>query len=180
MDKRLDLVKHGKQLWTRDLAVTIRGDLEKLLEQSQAGDAVIIDAKDVDVFDYSFANELFGKTILRLAKEHPERFLVVENLNVYTRENLANALSSLGLVMIEKKGGKIQLIGKVHPADQETFNAIVSAKDPVTANDLKDKLGINLNAMNERLSKLSGFALIRRNTGVSSAGREQYRYSVLR
>ena len=145
MDKRLDLVKHGKQLWTRDLAVTIRGDLEKLLEQSQAGDAVIIDAKDVDVFDYSFANELFGKTILRLAKEHPERFLVVENLNVYTREN-----------------------------------AIVSAKDPVTANDLKDKLGINLNAMNERLSKLSGFALIRRNTGVSSAGREQYRYSVLR
>ena len=58
MDKRLDLVKHGKQLWTRDLAVTIRGDLEKLLEQSQAGDAVIIDAKDVDVFDYSFTAQM--------------------------------------------------------------------------------------------------------------------------
>lgn len=180
MEKRLDLVNHGKQLWTRDLASTIRGDLENLLDQIQPGDTVIIDAKNVDVFDYSFANELFGKTILRLPKEHPERFLVVENLSVYTRENLANALSSLGLVIIERKGGKLQLIGKVHPADQETFDAIVSAEEPVTANDLKDKLGINLNAMNERLSKLSGFALIRRNAGVSSAGREQYRYSVLR
>ncbi len=179
MEKRLDLVKYGKQLWTRDLAVSIRGDLEKLLEQTQPGDIVVIDAKNVDVFDYSFANELFGRTILRLPKEHSERFLVVENLSVYTRENLANALASLGLIMIERKGGKLQLIGKVHPADQETFDAIVGAKEPVTANDLKDKLGINLNAMNERLTKLSGFALIRRNAGVSSAGRQQYEYSVL-
>lgn len=180
MEKRFDLVKHGKQLWTRDLASNIRNEVEKILQEMQPGDVVVIDAEGVEVFDYSFANELFGKTILRIPKEHPERFFIVENLTKYTRENLDKALESLNLIMIERKGGKPYLIGKVHPADQETFNVIANTKEPVTANTLKDKLKINLNAVNERLTKLTGFAVVRRKTGVSSAGRQQYEYSVLK
>ncbi len=180
MEKRLNLVEYGKQLWTRDLAITIRGEVEKTLADIAPGDAVVIDAKDVEVFDYSFANELFGKTILRLPNEYPEKFFIVENLSRYTRENLEKALSSLGLVMIEKKGGELKLIGKIHPNDQETFDAVVSAKEPITAIMLKDKLKMNLNAVNERLTKLTGLSLVRRKTGVSSAGREQYEYSVIR
>ena len=179
MDKRVNLAEHGKQLWTRDLAIAIRGEVEKVLMNAAPGDAVVIDAKDVEVFDYSFANELFGKTILRLANEYPEKFFVVENLTRYTRENLENALTSLGLAMIERKGGELKLIGKIHPADQETFDAIADSKEPLTANTLKDKLKINLNAVNERLTKLTGLSLIRRKTGVSSAGRQQYEYTVL-
>jgi hypothetical protein len=40
-------------------------------------------------------------------------------------------LESLGLAIIERKGRKLHLLGKVHPADQETFEAIVRAKGPV-------------------------------------------------
>lgn len=180
MEKRVNLSSYGKQLWTRDLARTIWIDFEKALEDMQAGDMIVIDVKDVEVFDYSFANELFGKAALRLPKEYPEKFVLIENLTKYTRENLANALESLGLIMVERKGGKLLLIGKVHPADQKTFDVIADVKEAITANTLKDKLGINLTATNERLTKLSEAGLIWRKAGVSSAGRQQYEYTVIR
>lgn len=179
MERRFHLAGHGEHLWTREKAREVRAAVAPLLDHLHAGDTLVIDAKGVEVFDYSFANELFGKVILALPSEYPDRFLVVENLTSYTRENLIKALEGMGLVMIERKGGKPMLIGKVHPADEQTFAAIVKAKGPLTAAELKDKLKINLNAANERLSKLTGLGVIRRERGTSPAGREQYQYCVL-
>lgn len=179
MEKRLKLDQYGKHLWTRDRARDIRAEAVKILDDLQAGDTLIIDGKGVEVFDYSFANELFGKTILSLPHEYPGRFCMVENLTSYAHENLEKALEGMGLAMIERKKAKLQLIGKVHPTDQKTFAAIAKAKGTVTAAELSKKLKININAMNERLSKLTGLALVRRHEGVSSAGRTQYEYSVL-
>ncbi len=178
VEKRFQLAKHGAQLWTRELARKIREELLLLLTQLQPGDTLAIDLDGVEVFDYSFANELFGKTVIELPRLYPGRFLVVENLKTYTRENLAKALEGLGLAMIERKAKKLHLLGKVHPTDAHTFAALVSAREPVTAVRLKDKLGINLTAVNERLAKLSSLGLVRRENGLSPAGREQYIYSV--
>jgi hypothetical protein len=116
---------------------------------------------------------------MNAATEFPGRFVVVEDLTEYTRENLGKALEALGVVMIERRKGKPELIGKFHPADQETFQALVEAREPVSAVALSKKLGINLTAMNERLAKLSGLGLARREKGSSAAGREQYEYQVL-
>jgi len=178
MESHLLLVDYGKHLWTRERAREIRARVVGLLENLQEGDALFIDAKGVEVFDYSFANELFGKTILSLATDYPGRFFVTDNLTTYTHENLAKALESLSLAMIERRGKKVQLIGKVHPADSATFTAIAEAQVPVTAGELKDKLGTSLTAMNERLAKLINLGVIRRERAVSAAGREQYQYSL--
>ncbi|RJR45238.1 MAG: hypothetical protein C4576_12370 [Desulfobacteraceae bacterium] len=148
------------------------------LEEMEPGDALVIDAKGVEVFDYSFANELFGKTMLRIPDEYPGRFVIIENLTTYTRENLIKALESMNLAMIERKDRTLRLIGKVHPADEKTFTAIVGAGKPKTAAFLSDKLKVNLTAMNERLSKLVSLGLVRREKGTSQAGREQYEYMV--
>ena len=131
----------------------------------------------VEVFDYSFANELFGKTIISLANEYKNRFFIVENLSSYTRENLDRALETLNMIMIEHKNNKLELIGKVHPADSQTFNLIKGSTKPVTAIELKDKLNINLTAVNERLTKLTEQGVVMRDNGVSGAGRQQYIYS---
>jgi DNA-binding HxlR family transcriptional regulator len=149
------------------------------LEDLASGDVLTIDAKGVEVFDYSFANELFGKTLFSLSHEHPGRFLIVENLTPYIRENLGKALESMGLAIIERKQKKLNLLGKVNALDEQTFQEIARAKGPVTSAFLKERLSINLNAANERLSKLTNLALIRRQSSVSSAGREQYEYSLL-
>lgn len=180
MESRLRLVSHGKQLWTRELARKIRVKLATLLDEAPAGGVVILDTEGVEVFDYSFANELFGKSQMSLSGEFPGRFLVVEHLTSYTSENLGKALESLNLAMIVRKGTRLELLGKVHPADEETFRSVARARKPITAAELKDQLGINLTAMNERLSKLTGLGLVRRTKGSSAAGREQYEYTVLK
>lgn len=182
MEKRLSLKKYtsNKQLWTRERAREVRADLIELLETSEVAEKIFIDASGIEVFDYSFANELFGKTQLSLANEYPGRFLVVENLSEYTEENLINALESLNLSMIERRQTKYRLIGKVHPAYQQTFESIVKAKGGVTVNAIQDQLRINLTAASERLAKLVKMGLIRRQKAASVAGREQYLYSTLR
>ena len=178
MEKIFSLGKFGEHLWTRETARKIRDELDCAFGELEPGNAMVIDLKDVQVFDYSFANELFGKSILNLSTEHPGCFLIVEHVGTYPRENLAKALESLGLAIIERKGGRLRLLGKVHPADAETFEAIVNAKRPVVAAVLTRQLNVNLTAMNERLAKLTKLGLVRRERGTSSAGREQYEYSV--
>jgi DNA-binding HxlR family transcriptional regulator len=179
MERRFTLGRHGKQLWTREKAREVRAVLDPLLDHLSAGDVLVVDTKGVEVFDYSFANEFFGNIVLSLARQYPGRFVVVEHLTKYTRENLAKALEGMNLAMIGRKAGELELIGKQHPADKKTFAAIARAAGPLTAAQLSERLKVNLNAMNERLTKLTNLGLVRRDKTSSSAGREQYEYRVL-
>lgn len=179
MEKRIALQQYGKHLWTRDRAKEIRSAVREELESLEGGDILVLDLAGVEVFDYSFANELFGKTLLSLASEFPGRFVVVENLTDYTRENLAKALESLGLAIVVRRRSKVELLGKVHPSDVDTFGALVASKEPLSATELSKQLDVNLTAMNERLTKLGNMGLVRREKAASMAGREQYRYRAL-
>lgn len=179
MDRHFKLGQYGSRLWTREKARQIRTRLAGVLEALGIGDVLIIDSAGVEVFDFSFAGELFGRTVLTLPSEYPGRFVIVENLNECTDENLTKALECLNLTMIERRQGKLRLLGKVHPADQETFAEVVSA-EAISAAALSKKLKVNLTAMNERLSKLTNLGVVRREKGSSASGREQYLYRVLR
>lgn len=181
MKKLFRLSKYNRpQLWTREFARQIRGEINAFLSEINIGDTLIIDAKGIEVFDYSFANELFGKTLISLSTENIGKFLVVENLTDYCRENLSKALESLNLIIIERIDAKYKLTGSVHPADQETFELFLEANKPLTANDLKEGLEINITAANERLSKLTKLSIIRRENVVSKAGRQQFQYSTMK
>jgi len=153
--------------------------LAGVLENLDVGDVLVIDSAGVDVFDFSFADELFGKTLLTFGTQYPGRFLIVENLTACATENLTKALESQNLMMIERRNGKLGLLGKVHPADQETFAEVVGVGG-VSAAGLSKKLKVNPTAMNERLAKLTNLGLVRREKGSSASGREQYVYRVMR
>ena len=170
MEKRLALKIYGAHLWTRDSAKAIRIKVVEILDSLSAGDVMVLDVTGVEVFDFSFANELFGKTVLSLATEYPGRFVVAEGLNDYTKENLVKALESMNITIIERRGRKLNLLGKTNLLDEATFAAIVATKEAVTANVLREKLNLNLNAMNERLTKLTSMGLVRRERSVSVAG----------
>jgi hypothetical protein len=104
---------------------------------------------------------------------------VAENLTPYARENLETTLVRLDLAMIERVAGRPRLIGKTHLADEETLDAIAATDEPVTAAYLRDRLGVTINAANERLAKLVGLGVVRRERGKSPAGREQFCYRTL-
>lgn len=179
MERRFRLGRHGQQLWTREKARQIRSQIAVILEELGTGDVLIIDGTGVEVFDFSFANELFSRTLSTLMTEYPGRFVIVDNLTEYASENLSKALESTNQIIIERRKGELRLLGKVHPVDQETFTEIVRAGEAVSAGTLSRKLEVNLTAMNERLSKLAGLGIVRREKGSSASGREQYVYRLL-
>ncbi len=180
MEKHFNLGRFGAHLWTKEKGRQIRSQVAAVLDTLGTGDVLVIDAAGVEAFDFSFATELFCKTLLTIGAEYPGRFLIVENLTECASENLEKALESLNVTIIERKRGKLMLVGKVHPTDQETFAEIVGAGDAVSAGALSRKLEVNLTAMNERLSKLTNLGVVRREKGSSGSGREQYVYRVLR
>ncbi len=179
METRFDVGKGRQHLWTRQLGAETRRELEGDLARLQPGDVLVLDLSGVEVFDYSFAAELFGKLLLALPREHPGRFVLFECLTEYTRENLEKALETLGVAAIERNDGEVNLLGKVHPADRDTFRAVVDADEALTAAELTDRLNVSVTAMNERLSKLSALGVLRREPSVSPKGREQFRYRAL-
>jgi hypothetical protein len=179
VEKEFALKKFGAQLWTREKARPIRSRLGDVLESLRAGDVLAIDASGVEVFDFSFAAEFFGKTLSTLGVKYPGRFLIVEGLTDCARENLHQALEGLNLLMIERQADGLRLLGKVHPAAAATFAAILGSGEAVSAGALSRKLGVNLTAMNERLSKLSNLGIVRREKSSSASGREQYMYKVM-
>lgn len=179
MEKKFTLSESGRQLWTREKARPIRSRLGDVLDSLKAGDVVAIDASGVEVFDFSFAAELFGKTLSTLGVEYPGRFLIVEGLTDCTRENLNQALEGSNLLMIERGADGLHLLGKVHPTDEATFAEILAVGEAVSASTLSRKLDVNLTAMNERLSKLSSMGIVRREKSSSASGREQYVYKVM-
>jgi hypothetical protein len=176
MERRFAIAQqYGSQLWTREKGKQIRMRLAGLLENLEVGDVAVIDLEGVEVFDFSFADEFFGKTLLRFGAEYPGRFLVVENLSAAARENLVHALESSNVAVIERELGKASLLGKIHPIDQETF-AEVLRSEGVSAFGLSKKLNVNPTAMNERLAKLTNLGVVRREKGSSASGREQFMY----
>ena len=183
MNKRFSVFEAGgrsAQLWTRPKGAAIRENLFELISSCQFGDVIILDMQGIEVFDISFASEFVGKAVLFLPRQFPDRYLVVENLTEFAKENLVSALEKLDLSIVEcQSDGKREIIGKFHLVDQDTFKVISSSKDPVTAFELKEKLGVSIQAMNERLNKLVELQVIRRSKSTSLAGREQFVYSKL-
>ena len=179
MENRFALKQFGTQLWTRETARPIRARLSDMLETMRVGEVLSIDASGVDVFDFSFASELFGKGLSRLGVDYPGRFVVAEGLTESARENLTQALEASNLIMIERHENELRLIGKVHQFDRETFTGILDAGQAVSAASLGKKLDVSPTAMNERLSKLNNFGVIRREKSSSASGREQFIYKVM-
>ena len=173
------LGRFGDCLWNREKGRQVRVQLRSQMENLAQGDVLIVDADGVEAFDYSFADEVFVKMVKTLVGEHPGRFVVIENLNDCTKENLTKALENANLAMIERCKGKLKLVGKVHPADEETFEQIAKSGEAASAASLGRRLDMNLTAMNERLSKLTNLGVVRREKGSSASGREQYVYHVL-
>lgn len=162
---------HGKRLWTREKAIDVRPRLEKLLQEAASGEIVRIDCEDVEVFDFSFAAELFVKTLSSIAVNYPGRCVVFGGLTDYTRENLNAALREAGLMAVETDGRAVRLLGKFSPSDEQTLQMLYDQKKPYSVRELANELRINVTAANERLTKLARMAVLRRES--APTGRTQ-------
>ncbi len=167
----------GQFLWGHEQGVQVRIDIERKLEGLGAAGVLIIDFKNVQVVDVSFASEVFGKLYGRLDTEYPGRVVLLSGMSEYVRVNLDAALERMGLMALAIGGSREwELIGKVADTDIETLSAVCRLGE-VTAPAIASALGIKLTTCNQRLRKLTESGSISRMRVTAPTGGDQYLYA---
>jgi len=172
------LSQSGSHLWGRPKGATVRQAIEDKLGMAQTGDIVMVDFTDVEVMDYSFSNEVFGKLLSRLPREHTGKHLALKNLNDYVKENLEPALRDLKLIALVIQGERWQLIGNAKNTDVETLRSLEEL-GPADLASIAQKLGISVTACSNRLNKLAEQGLIKKLEVEKPVGNEKYMYAWL-
>lgn len=209
MDKmsRQSLGEFGKQLAMRPHGRKVQEALDGQLRKLPAGGVLIIDFDDVEMMDYSFADEALGAIFARMsAKEYPNRYVILSTgdgeLSEALLENVEVALARrevAALVLpqdeLESPGTKIKdarpgtirdgrannwrVVGTLPQHLVDTLRAVME-KQQVTVRELADALQIDsATACNNRIAKLYQLRLVRREAAIVPEGGRQYFYSAV-
>lgn len=174
-DVAADPAVGGKLMVTRGTGRKVREALAGVLEGLPLGGVLYVDTRGVDLMDYSFADEVLGILVSRVASgEYGERRVALVEEDRELLENIEASLRQRGLAMIrvDEVGGEPGIVGDVPEHLEDTLRAI-NASGPISNADLAAKLGLNHTAMNNRATRLLKLGLIQRRK--DSAAR-QYTY----
>ena len=195
---RQSLGEFGKQLAMRPRGRQVQEALDRMLRKLPPGGVLVVDFDDVEMMDYSFADEALGTLYSRMAaKEYPDRYLVLvvsddevseallENVEVALSQRevaalvLPRSMVSEGGIKPSHEDGAAQwrVIGRLPEHLIDTLGAVMG-KDLVTVRDLVEALSLeSVTACNNRIAKLYQLHLVRRKASVVPEGGRQYCYS---
>jgi hypothetical protein len=165
-----------------DLLLRAYGDqalpvLEAQLQAVPEGRALRLSFDGVRIMTPSFADA----TIVELLKgmragRYGDRHLILAEQNDDTLVSLEGTFErrlyrSLKLAVVLCRDGECGLFGPVEQNLQETWR-LVEERGTLTARELADRLGLEINTASMRLLKLHGLGLLARREEVSAAGRQ--------
>lgn len=177
-EKVYDLGGSGRLMVTRQLGRKVRQDLTSALEELPRGGVLYVDTRNVEMMDYSFADEALGVLVSRVAGgEFKDRYLVLVESDRDLLENIDASLKqrSLAMLRIDELGGERILVGDVPDHLLETLD-VIEAAGSITNADLAAKLRLNHTACNNRAARLAKLGLIHRRVETAAPGGRQYVY----
>lgn len=177
-EKVYDLGGSARLMVTRQLGRKVRQDLTSALEGLPRGGVLYVDTRNVEMMDYSFADEALGVLVSRVAGgEFKDRYLVLVESDRDLLENIDASLKqrSLAMLRIDELGGERILVGDVPDHLLETLD-VIEAAGSITNADLAAKLRLNHTACNNRAARLAKLGLIHRRVETAAPGGRQYVY----
>lgn len=194
MIQRFSLGQFGKLLAMRPQGRSVQESLDAQLRQLAPGGVLVLDFDNVEMMDYSFADEALGTLYSRLAaKEYPDRYLVLvtdeseitqallENVEVALNQREVAALvvprEAFSATAGKKKEVKWRIIGRLPEHLVDTLTTVIE-RGEVTVRDLVQALGLDsVTACNNRIARLHQLRLVRRKAAIVPEGGRQYSYS---
>jgi hypothetical protein len=156
---------YQKNLVTRQTGRAVRDGIERLISGRREAIAVI-DFRDVAVIDFSCADEVVAKLLLRLEEASGEelpRFVIVRGVHEHHLDPVEGALRRRGLaVSAERIGGEQVLLGETEP-DAEAAWRMLCACGRIRSDELARRMGVATDSCDLLLSDLLRRRLVRRN-----------------
>ncbi len=150
-------------LVTRPTGRAIRTGVESQLAEMEAGPSLclsILDFSQVRILDYSCADEIVAKLLLRfLGEERPaEAFFVVRGVQEHHVEAIEAVLERHDLLLVaEDDLGYVHLLGAANPVHRVTWDAL-ARRGRATAGELVEETGLAEEAI---AATFTGFTLQR-------------------
>lgn len=117
-------------LVTRPTGRAIRTGVESQIAEIEDGRAAclsILDFSQVRVLDYSCADEIVAKLLLRFSGDDrpAEAFFVVRGIQEHHEDAIEAVLERHGLLLVaQDEAGEVKLLGTANPLDREAWEAL--------------------------------------------------------
>jgi len=172
----IDLSLFSPILVTRKTGEQLRTKVENEINLCESN-LIILDFNNVKIVDYSFADELIAKLLLRfISGEFGEKRVMLANTNAEIKENIEVALIQRQIaVLIIDKNGTIGFCGHLKEHLKEVLKIIFREKE-LSARQLAEIQNTTVNVSNNRLLELTKMRLISRREQLIEGGGKQYIY----
>jgi hypothetical protein len=114
-------------LVTRPTGAAVRSEIEHLVEGTPSPSLTVIDFSNVGLLDYSCADEVVAKLLLRFAPGIApcDAYFVFRGLQEWHLHAIEGALSRYGLALVlETQGGNSTLVGSIADEEQRVWEAV--------------------------------------------------------
>ena len=169
-----NLTNGSKNMVTRETGRIIREAIEVKIQKEQEEMIIILDFSGIGIIDFSCADEVAAKFIARLnLKEYGDKYLLFSGLTPSQEENITAALEKKKLSLLSlKENGGWKLLGILNPYLKDTLD-LVMARKSLTARELADLTGIEINSASTKLLNLNKARLaIRVREALPNGGRQ--------
>jgi len=169
-----NLTNGSKNMVTRETGRIIREAIEVKIQKEQEEMIIILDFSGIGIIDFSCADEVAAKFIARLnLKEYGDKYLFFSGLTPSQEENITAALEKKKLSLLSlKENGGWKLLGILNPYLKDTLD-LVMARKSLTARELADLTGIEINSASTKLLNLNKARLaIRVREALPNGGRQ--------
>ncbi len=179
--KLTDIVKReikGKyaDLVTRRVGRIIFSRLEKEIRKVKDGVPIIIDFSGIGAIDYSCADEIFARLIMRLQQnEYGEKFIVFDNLSSHHKENINIVLEKKDLAVLARDKKRWEVLGALDNYLYQTLRTIMK-EGRISSPELSHRLNLALNTASMRLRNLNKLKLVRRVGSKNNVGKRCFVY----
>jgi hypothetical protein len=153
-------------LVTRSTGAAVRGQIEQLLSESNERALTVIDFTQVSMIDFSCADEVVAKLLMRYAADDPpqDAFFLFRGVTEHHSDAIEAVLERHGLALALEEGGEVHIMGTLTDDERRAWTATyeLGRVDPA---QLCAALDISVDAAQERLDALCRLRLVMRVDG---------------